>query len=101
MLAVGNVLLLLINAYLLVMWGRLILDWVMVLARGFRPKGIVLVLAEVVYTLTDPPLKFLRRWIKPLRVGQIALDLSWLVLFIGLSLLATLVRATLIFPNLG
>lgn len=101
MLILGNVLLLLINAYLLLMWARFILDWVMVLARDFRPKGVVLVLAEVVFSLTDPPLKLLRRWIKPLRVGQIALDLSWIVLFIGLSLLATLVRTTLIFPNLG
>ena len=100
MLILGNALLLLINAYMVLMWARLILDWVTVLVRGFRPKGLVLVLAELVYTLTDPPLKFLRRWIKPLRVGEIALDLSWIVLFFGLSILGTLIRSTMIYPNL-
>lgn len=89
---IGNALLLLINLYTLVMWGRLILDWAMVLVPAFRPKGPILLLAEFVYTLTDPPLKFIRRWIKPLRIGQIALDLAWIVLLISLTVLSWIVR---------
>lgn len=89
---IGHALLFIINLYTLVMWGRLILDWAMVLVPSFRPKGPLLVLAEAVYTLTDPPLKFIRRWIKPLRVGQIALDLAWIVLLIGLTVLSWIVR---------
>ena len=44
-------------------------------------------LLEVVYSITDPPLKFLRRFIPPLRLGGIALDLSFLVLFILVNIL--------------
>ena len=62
--------------------GRLVLDWVQALAREWRPTGPVLVAAEVVYTVTDPPLKFLRRLIPPLRLGSFALDIAFLLLFI-------------------
>lgn len=89
---IGHALLFLINLYTLVMWGRLILDWAMVLVPSFRPKGPILLLAEAVYSLTDPPLKFIRRFVKPLRVGQIALDLAWIVLLIGLTVLSWIVR---------
>ena len=49
--------------------------------------GFVLVLAEGIFTLTDPPLKFLRRYIPPLRIGTVALDLSFMVLFIVVLIL--------------
>jgi YggT family protein len=54
----------------------------MVFSRSFRPTGVLLVLFEVVFTITDPPMRFLRRFIPPLRLGGIALDLSFLLLFI-------------------
>ncbi len=80
--------------YWLILIGRLIFDWVQVFARDWRPKGPVLVIAEAIYTLTDPPLNFLRRFIPPLRLGQISLDLSFLVLIlavgIGVSVLSGL-----------
>ncbi|MEN0127795.1 MAG: YggT family protein [Brevundimonas sp.] len=72
---------------------RLVLDWVMVFARSWRPTGVALVVAEVTFSVTDPPLKLLRRIIPPLRIGAVSLDLAFLVLFllcsVGLSLLAT------------
>jgi len=72
---------------------RLVLDWVMVFARSWRPTGVALVIAEATYTVTDPPLRLLRRIIPPLRIGAVSLDLAFLVLFllcsVGLSLLAT------------
>jgi len=61
--------------------ARLVLDWVQAFARDWRPKGIVLVVAEAVYTVTDPPLKALRKVIPPLRIGQIAIDLAFFILF--------------------
>jgi YggT family protein len=73
--------------YLLVVFGRLILEWIQVFARQWRPRGIMLVVAEAVYTLTDPPLKALRRVIPPLRIGGMALDLGFLVLVLGLYVL--------------
>jgi YggT family protein len=64
---------------------RLVLDWIQVLAREWRPSGPVLVLAEAIYTVTDPPLKFLRRLIPPLSLGTVRLDLAFLVLMLGVS----------------
>ena len=77
----------LLTIYLVVLIGRMIFGWVQVFAREWRPTGFVLVLAEVIYTLTDPPLKFLRRFIPPLRLGMMALDLSFMVLFIVILIL--------------
>jgi YggT family protein len=57
---------------------------VLSLSRSFRPTGALVVVFEVVYTLTDPPLRLLRRIIPPLRVGNVAFDLGFLLLFIGI-----------------
>lgn len=76
--------------FLIVLIGRLMLDWVQVLARSWRPHGPVLVVAEVVYSITDPPLRLLRRVIPPLRLGQVRLDLAFLVLLLGVSLALSL-----------
>lgn len=62
--------------------SRLVLDWIQVFARDWRPRGPVLVVAEAVYTVTDPPLKALRRVIPPLRLGQLQVDLAFTVLFV-------------------
>lgn len=71
--------------YFIILLGRLVFDWVQVFARDWTPTGIVLVIAEVIYTLTDPPLKALRRVIPPLRIGGVALDLGFLVLIFGVT----------------
>ncbi len=62
---------------------RLILDYVMMFARNFRPKGLVAAVLELAYSVTDPPLRALRRVIPPLRLGRFSLDLSFIVLFIS------------------
>jgi YggT family protein len=76
-----------LTIYLVILIGRMIFGWVQVFARDWHPKGVVLVLAEAIYTVTDPPLKFLRRFIPPLRIGMMALDLSFMVLFIVVLIL--------------
>jgi YggT family protein len=76
-----DVLRLVVLAYILVLLARLVFDWVQVFARDWRPKGVVLVIAEVVFSLTDPPLHALRRIIKPVRLGNVQLDLAFTVLF--------------------
>lgn len=80
----------LINVYIMVLIGRLIIDWIQVFARDWRPRGVLAVICEAVYTVTDPPLRALRRVIPPIRLGGVALDLSFIVLIIGLSLLTSL-----------
>ena len=76
-----------LTIYLVVLVGRMIFGWVQVFARDWRPSGILLVLAEAIFTVTDPPLKFLRRFIPPLRLGMVAMDLSFMVLFIVVLIL--------------
>ena len=77
----------LLSIYLVILIGRMIIGWIQVFARSWRPSGVVLVLAEGIFTATDPPLKFLRRYIPPLRLGTVAMDLSYMVLFIVVLLL--------------
>ncbi|GAA3687684.1 YggT family protein [Yimella lutea] len=77
--------------YFIVLLARLVFDWIQVFAREWRPKGPVLVVAEGVYTLTDPPLKALRKVIPPLRLGQVRLDLAFLVLMLSVSLLLSVI----------
>ena len=73
--------------YLAVLIGRVIFSWIQAFARDWRPSGILLVIAEGIFTVTDPPLKFLRRFIPTLRLGMVALDLSFMVLFIVILIL--------------
>ncbi|GAA4423836.1 YggT family protein [Georgenia halophila] len=91
MLLVYQLLQLLLLLYIFVLLARLVFDWIQVFARDWRPRGFLLVIANGIYGLTDPPLRFLRRYIKPLSLGQIQLDLSFLVLFLAVSLLRGLV----------
>lgn len=70
---------------------RLVVDYVMMFARGFRPTGVVAAMLELAYSVTDPPLKALRRVLPPLRLGSVALDLSFLVVFIVASVLLSVV----------
>lgn len=76
-----------LGLYSWVLLGRLFLDLATSINPQFRPQGLVLVLCEIIFTLTDPPLKFLRRFIKPLRFGAVSLDFGWTVLFIATNIL--------------
>ncbi len=78
----GNVLGTVAWIFLVFLIARFVFEYVFLLARDYTPTGIVLVIVEIVYTITDPPLKLLRRFIPPLRLGSVSLDLSSLVLFV-------------------
>lgn len=82
---------LILYLYLLVLFARLILSWVQVFSRDWRPRGPVLVVAETVYSLTDPPLTALRRILPPIRIGGVALDLAFFVLVLVVYILLALV----------
>ena len=64
------------------LWVRFIVDWVMVFARSWRPSGAAAALLEVTYSATDPPLRALRRFLPPLRLGSMAVDIAFILLFI-------------------
>ncbi|GAA4371880.1 YggT family protein [Actinomadura verrucosospora] len=79
---VGSVLQGVLYLFLLFLIGRLVLEVLQSFARQWKPTGVVLVIAEATYTVTDPPLKLLRRFIPPIRLGNVALDLSFTVLIL-------------------
>ena len=80
-----------LTIYLVLLIGRMIFGWVQVFAREWRPSGILLVIAESIYTITDPPLRLLRRFIPPLRLGMVAMDLSFMVLSLVVLILLEVV----------
>lgn len=82
----------LIWLYLLLLIARMIISLIVVFARDFQPTGVVVIIFETVLSLTDPPLKALRRVIPPLRIGQVSLDLAFLVLFIILQVALRLLQ---------
>ena len=79
-----------LNIFILALVGRLILDYVRIFRPSWRPKGIVLALAEFIFAITDPIVNFVRRFVPPLRLGPVALDLSFIVIFFGAQLLSGL-----------
>ncbi|MEX1077522.1 MAG: YggT family protein [Homoserinimonas sp.] len=76
--------------YLLIMWVRFIVDIVQVVNRQWRPKGFLLVVTEVAYALTDPPLRLVRRLIPPIRAGGMALDFAWSIVMLVVIVLIIL-----------
>jgi YggT family protein len=80
-----------LSIYLVLLIGRLFISWIHQFSRSWRPSGIVLVMAEAVYTATDPPLRFLRRYIPTVRLGSVALDLSFMLLFLVIIVLLQVV----------
>lgn len=83
-----------LTIFFVLMWVRFGFDLARVLAPRWRPTGPLLVLAEVSYTVTDPPIRAVRRVVPPLRLGGAVLDLAWsivlLLCFVGFSLVAAI-----------
>ena len=80
-----------LQLYFYLLIARFVVDLVLSINPTWRPKGLVLVATEIVMTLTDPPLRFVRKFIKPVRVGSISLDFGWTLLLLLVSLLQNIV----------
>ena len=91
--AVAFFLRLALRIYTFVLWARFVLDWVTVLNRNFRPRGFWVVLVELVYTITDPPIRMFRKIFPPIRLGQVALDLGWMLTMISCWILIAILSA--------
>jgi YggT family protein len=74
------------------LFARIIIDYVRMFARNWRPKSGVIALFEIVYAITDPPMKFVGRFIPPLRIGGVALDLSFIVILLALNFATMIVK---------
>lgn len=85
-----------LTIFFVLMWARFVLDLVRAFARSWRPRGLGLVLAEFVFTVTDPPIRLVRRVIPPLRIGGAALDFAWTVVML---VTVILISVTLGFVN--
>ncbi len=77
--------------FIALLWVRFVVGWVQVFARSWTPRGPLLVVLEGVYSATDPPILALRRVIPPLRLGSIALDLSFFIVIVGAYLMLNVV----------
>ncbi|WP_406713798.1 YggT family protein [Trueperella pyogenes] len=73
--------------YILILIGRVVLDFVQILSRDWYPTGILVVVANAIYKVTDPPLRLLGKFIPPLNLGGVSLDLGFIVLFIAVQIL--------------
>jgi len=83
----GSVISLALQIFLISLFARVILDYVRMFSPGWRPKGIVLALVEAVYGITDPIMNLVRRFIPPLRIGPVALDISFILVYFVTQLL--------------
>ena len=93
MYVVGSIIGTILQLFLILLFVRFVFDWVQVFARDWRPRGILLVLLEVVYSITDPPILLVRRYVPPLRLGAVQLDLAFIIVLISVFLLVDINRA--------
>ncbi|RAG84529.1 YggT family protein [Streptacidiphilus pinicola] len=88
---VWQVLYIVLMCFFVLLLARMVMDWVQFFARDWRPGRAMVVVLESIYTVTDPPLKLLRRWIRPVRIGGAALDLAFMLLIIIVLILIQVV----------
>ncbi|SJN08363.1 Possible membrane protein [Leucobacter sp. 7(1)] len=90
-LIIGTILKVVLRIYTLVLWVRFVLDWITVLNRNFRPRGALAVAIELVYTVTDPPIRMFRKLLPPIRLGQVSLDLGWMLAMLSCWILIAII----------
>ncbi len=93
--SLGGILNGILQLFLYALLGRLILDYVRMFSQNWRPKGIMLYIAEFIYGVTDPVMKVARTFIPPLRLGSVSIDLSFIIVFISVQILS---KATNLIP---
>ena len=81
-----------LDLFLFALFARLVIDYVRMFKPDWRPRGLLLPILEIIYTITEKPLSFIRRFVPPLRMGPVALDLSFIILFFGVQLLIGFLR---------
>jgi YggT family protein len=89
---VGQVLGFALQIFFYMMIARFIVELVISMGRSWRPSGLLLPILDITYTVTDPPIKFVRRFVPPLQLGPIALDLAWTIVLFAVLILQGFVR---------
>jgi YggT family protein len=88
---ITSLLLTLLDLFKYALFIRLIIDYVRIFARNWRPNSVLIAFFEFIYTITDPPMKFVGRFVPPLRLGGVSLDLSFIVLLIAIGLAKSII----------
>ena len=83
---IGVLLYRLLEIFFYLLLARVIIDYIMIFSRSWQPRGFVLMLVDVVFRITDPPMRFVRRFVPPLRIGQVSFDIGFLVLFFAVQI---------------
>lgn len=91
----SSILIQLLGLFKLALFARIIIDYVRMFARNWRPNAIFLAIFEVIYSITDRPMRFVQRFVPPLRLGGVAIDLSFIVLLIAVNFAQTAIRIIL------
>lgn len=90
---ITSIILQLLDFFKLALFARIIIDYARMFAKNWRPNSFLLAVFEIIYSITDPPMRYVQRFVPPLRLGGIALDLSFIVLLIAVNLLQGVIRA--------
>ncbi len=97
----GAILYTVVGLYSLLVIIRIIIEMIQAFSKQFDPPHWFIMVAEPIFRVTDPPVKALRRLIPPLRLGGgVGLDVSVIVLFLGLAIIQGLIRGLLVAPAL-
>ena len=91
----SSILIQLLGLFKLALFARIIIDYVRMFARNWRPNAIFLGFFERVYSITDKPMRFVQRFVPPLRLGGVAIDLSFIVLLIAINIAQTAIHILL------
>ena len=92
---ITSIILQLLDFFKLALFARIIIDYARMFAKNWRPNSFLLAIFEIIYSITDPPMRYVQRFVPPLRLGGIALDLSFIVLLIAINLLQGAIRVIL------
>jgi len=90
---ITSIILQILDLFKFALFARIIIDYVRMFAKNWRPNSILLAFFEFIYSITDPAMKYVGRFVPPLRLGGIAIDLSFIVLLIAINLLQNVIRA--------
>jgi YggT family protein len=92
----ATVLFIALQVFIVLLWARFVLDLVLTFSRQWRPTGPMLVIAELVFTITDPPIKLVRRWVRPVRIGAVSIDFAWSIVLLAAYLLLSVISRFMI-----
>ena len=93
---IATILYVIVSLFIVLMWVRFAIDLAPLFSRDWRPRGAILVVAEFVFTITDPPIKLVRRAVPPLRTSGAVIDFSWTIVLLAAIILSYIVRGFMI-----